>query len=95
MPPSVSTVVVDEALAVVGVGQVGGHDERPVELRGQGLQPVGPPGRQHDLGPDAVQDAGEAGAEARRGAGHDGDLAVEAEQAERVERRRHRHGRRA
>ena len=81
-----STVVGDQALAVVGVGQVGGHDDGSVELGGQRLQPVGPPGGQHDLRADGVEHPGEAGAEARRGPGDDGHLAVEAEQAERIER---------
>ena len=38
------------------------------------------------LGPDGVEHPGEAVAEARRRAGDDGDLAVEAEQGERIER---------
>ena len=76
-----------EALAVVRLGEVGGHDDGVGEVGGERLEPVGPPGGDHDAGPDGVEHPGEAVAEARRGPGDDGDLAVEAEQGERVERR--------
>ena len=77
---------VDERLALLGVGDVGGDrdDAAPgvaYELRGL-LEPVDPSGAERHVGPGLGQGLGERDAEAAGGAGHDRDLAVEAEQVE-------------
>ena len=74
---------VDERLALVGVGDVGGHGEHlaagvPDQLRGL-LEAVGPPGAEHHVGPGLGQPLRERDAEPAGGAGDDGDLAVQPE----------------
>ena len=84
--PSVSTVVATRRSRSSGVGQVGGDDERarrarrPAPPAGRPAAPPARPGRRRR------EHAGEAVAEPRRRPGDDGHLAVEAEQAERIER---------
>ena len=86
-------VVADEALPVVGIAT-----GRRARRRHRSRSPASASSRSarraatHDAGADGVEHPGEPLAEARRGAGDHGDLAVEAEEGERVERGGRRHG---
>ena len=74
---------VDERLALVGVGDVGGHGEHPAagvaDQLGGLLEAVGPAGAEHHVGAGLGQPLRERDPEAAGGAGDDRDLAVQPE----------------
>ena len=63
------------------------HLDAVAQLRGQPLQAVGAPRREHHVGTRRVQDPGEAVTEAGGGPGHHCHPVVEAEQPGRVDSR--------
>ena len=86
---------VDEPLAVGVHRHVARHRHQPIaELGGQRLEPIDPSGAHDDGRAGAVEHPGEAVAQPRRGAGDDGDLAIEGEEVERERANNVVHGRR-
>ena len=85
-PPSCSTRLGDDALAVLGIDDVGLHgDAAPPErldLRLGLLEPLDPPRADRDVGARLGEPRRERDAEPRRRAGDDGHLAVEFEAVE-------------
>jgi hypothetical protein len=59
---------------------------RVPQIRGQDVEPFHPPSCEHHPSAGGVEHARESRAQSRAGARHDGDLAVEAERGERVDR---------
>ena len=76
---------VDDAHPVLLERQVGGDDERPLQLGGERLQPVLAASDEDHRRADGVEDPGEALAESGRRSGDDGDTSVETEHRERIE----------
>ncbi len=83
--------LLDHARAVLGLGDVGGDGDAAAAERldvALGLlEPLRAAGADRDVGAGLGEPGGERGAEPGRGAGDDGDLAVEAEAVEQRSRR--------
>ncbi len=82
----------DEPFAFVRVTDVGPDDDRTRQFRGESLEALDAPRRQHHLRAHGVQDTREVGAQPRRGTGDDGDTIVEPEGGKRIGGRRRGHG---
>ena len=82
--PNSAIAASTSAVQDVGVGDVGGHRQRPApgrpHQRGGLLEPVGAPGAEGDVGAGLGEALGEGHAEAAGRAGDHRDLAVEPEQ---------------